>query len=138
MHAMPRSWSPRPTPSSMPPSAAAAMRSPAAKRSGHVSLPHQRVCLLRRHDVGPSMSHGIGCPVASTDPKVAMLVVLTALIVGVATGFLAGGRLRNLESLALARPWLVLAALGLQLVAFSPVGAALPHPTAVILHFASY
>src|SRR5665811_929101 len=95
MHAMPRSWSPRPTPSSMPPSAAAAMRSPAAKRSGHVSLPHQRVCLLRRHDVGPSMSHGIGCPVASTDPKVAMLVVLTALIVGVATGFLAGGDAHN-------------------------------------------
>jgi hypothetical protein len=67
-----------------------------------------------------------------------MLVVLTALIVGVSAGFLGGGRLRNLEYLALTRPWLVLAALGLQLVAFSPVGAALPQHTAVILHFASY
>jgi hypothetical protein len=67
-----------------------------------------------------------------------MLVVLTALIVGVAAGFLAGGRLRNFDCLALTRPWLVLTALGLQLVAFSPVGAALPQPTTVILHFASY
>lgn len=67
-----------------------------------------------------------------------MLVALTALVVGVAAGYLAGGRLRNLECLTLTRPWLVLLALGLQLVAFSPVGAALPQPTAVILHFASY
>ena len=67
-----------------------------------------------------------------------MLVVLTALVVGVAAGYLAGGRLRNLEHLALTMPWLVLVALGLQFVAFSPVGAALGQTTAVILHFASY
>jgi hypothetical protein len=67
-----------------------------------------------------------------------MLVVLTALVVGVAAGSLAGGRLRNLEGLTLRRPWLVLTALGLQLVAFSPLGAALPQPSAVVLHFASY
>jgi len=67
-----------------------------------------------------------------------MLVLLTALVVGVAAGYLAGGRLRNLERLTLTRPWLVLAALGLQLVAFSPVGATLGQPTAVVLHLASY
>jgi hypothetical protein len=67
-----------------------------------------------------------------------MLVVLAALVVGVAAGYLAGGRLHNLERLTLTRPWLVLAALGLQVVAFSPLGAALPHPTTVVLHFVSY
>ena len=67
-----------------------------------------------------------------------MLVVLTALVVGVAIGYSSGGRLRNLERIALTRPWLVLAALGMQVVAFSPLGAALPPTTAVVLHFASY
>jgi hypothetical protein len=67
-----------------------------------------------------------------------MLVVLTALLAGVTTGYLAGGRLRNLERIKLRMAWLVLAALGMQVVAFSPIGAALPEPAAVILHFASY
>lgn len=67
-----------------------------------------------------------------------MLVLLTALVLGVAAGYLAGGRLRNLEGLTLTKPWLVLAALGLQLVAFSPAGAALGQPTAVVLHLTSY
>jgi hypothetical protein len=67
-----------------------------------------------------------------------MLVLLTALIAGVAAGYLAGGRLRNLEHLTLRRPWLVLAALALQVAAFSPVGAVLPQPTTVVLHLVSY
>lgn len=67
-----------------------------------------------------------------------MLVVLTALVVGVAIGYLSGGRLRNLERIALTRPWLVLVALGMQVAAFSPLGAALPPTSSVVLHFASY
>ena len=67
-----------------------------------------------------------------------MLVLLTAFVVGVAAGYLSGGRLRNLANLTLARQWLVLAALGLQIVAFSPAGAALGQPTTVVLHLTSY
>jgi hypothetical protein len=67
-----------------------------------------------------------------------MLVVLTALLLGIATGYLAGGSLRNLERATLKRAWLVIAALALQLVAFSPLGAALAQPATVVLHFASY
>jgi Family of unknown function (DUF5317) len=67
-----------------------------------------------------------------------MLVLLTAFVVGVAAGYLCGGRLHNLAHLALTREWLVLAALGLQIVAFSPAGAFVGRPTAVVLHLASY
>jgi len=67
-----------------------------------------------------------------------MLVLLTAFVVGVAAGYLSGGRLRNLANLTLTRQWLVLAALGLQIVAFSPAGAALGQPTTVVLHLTSY
>lgn len=67
-----------------------------------------------------------------------MLVLLTAFIAGVAGGYLAGGRLHNLANLALARGWLVLAALGLQIVAFSPAGTALGQGATVALHLASY
>jgi hypothetical protein len=67
-----------------------------------------------------------------------MLVLVTAFLAGVAAGYLAGGRLHNLSDLDLARPWIVLVALGLQLVAFSPVGAAAGTPAAVALHLVSY
>lgn len=67
-----------------------------------------------------------------------MLVVLTALIAGVTAGYVAGGRLRNLERLSLRRSWLVLAALALQVAAFSPLEAALPSPSPVVLHIVSY
>jgi hypothetical protein len=67
-----------------------------------------------------------------------MLVVLMALVIGVAAGYLSGGRLHNLEHLRLTRPWLALVALSLQLVAFTPVGAALPQWGEVALHFVSY
>ena len=61
-----------------------------------------------------------------------------ALVIGIAAGYLAGGRLHNLERLTLTKPWLVLVALGLQLIAFTPLRAALPESAPVILHFASY
>lgn len=67
-----------------------------------------------------------------------MLVLLTAFVLGVSAGYLSGGRLRNLDRLALRMPWLVLAALGLQIVAFSPVGAALGQTPTVVLHLTSY
>jgi hypothetical protein len=67
-----------------------------------------------------------------------MLVLLTAFVVGVTAGYLSGGRLHNLAALTLMKPWLVLAALGLQIAAFSPVGAALGEPVTVALHIASY
>jgi len=67
-----------------------------------------------------------------------MLVLLAALAIGATAGYLSGGRLRNLEGLALVRPWLVLASLGLQVVAFSGAGAILGQPATVALHFLSY
>jgi hypothetical protein len=67
-----------------------------------------------------------------------MLVLLTAIVVGAAAGYLSGGRLRNLADLTLTWQWTVLAALSLQIVAFSPLGAALGQPTTVILHLTSY
>jgi hypothetical protein len=67
-----------------------------------------------------------------------MLVVLTALVIGATAGYLSGGRLRNLEHLALVRPWLVLVSLGLQVIAFSGAGVSLGQPVTVALHFVSY
>lgn len=67
-----------------------------------------------------------------------MLVLLTAFVLGITAGYLCGGRLRNLAHLGLAKPWLALAALGLQIVAFSPAGAAVGQPATVALHLASY
>lgn len=67
-----------------------------------------------------------------------MLVLLTALTGGLAGGYLAGGRLHNLERLRLAKAWTVLAALLLQVVAFSPAGVALGTNAVVGLHLASY
>lgn len=67
-----------------------------------------------------------------------MLVLLTALIAGVIAGYLGGGRLRNLADLDLAKGWLALAALGLQVAAFSPLGQALGTSATVALHLISY
>ena len=67
-----------------------------------------------------------------------MLVLLAALVFGLAGGYLAGGRLRNLEGLRVDRAWLVLLALALQVVAFSPAGVALGASVVVVLHLASY
>ena len=67
-----------------------------------------------------------------------MLVLLTAVVIGLGAGLATGGRFRNLRSLDLELPWLVLAALILQVLAFSPVGQALGTTAAVSLHLASY
>lgn len=67
-----------------------------------------------------------------------MLVLATALIGGLVCGFAVGGRLGNLAALHLRLAWLVLVALGLQVVAFSPIGQRLGEHPVVVLHLASY
>ena len=67
-----------------------------------------------------------------------MLVLLSALLVGVIAGLLAGGRLANLAQVCLTHPELVLAGLLLQVAAFSPVGARLGTTVDVVLHLLSY
>jgi len=57
---------------------------------------------------------------------------------GLIAGALLGGSLANLERLTLRFAWLVVLALTLQIVAFSPLGAHLPKTVDVTLHFASY
>jgi hypothetical protein len=61
-----------------------------------------------------------------------------ALAVGLWAGAVAGGRLANIQYLRLSHPWLVLVALGLQLVVFSPLAAHLGTPVVVGLHLVSY
>ncbi len=67
-----------------------------------------------------------------------MLVLAVALITGIAAGFARGGRLRNLEHLDLRLSWLVLVALGIQIVIFSPLGAPLSEAIAIAAHLSSY
>lgn len=67
-----------------------------------------------------------------------MLVLLVALAVGLWAGAVAGGRLANIQYLRLSRPWLVLVALGVQLVVFSPLAAHLGSSVVVSLHLLSY
>jgi len=67
-----------------------------------------------------------------------MLVLVSALVLGLAAGYLGGGRLRRLQHLRLALPWLAVAALALQVVAFTPLAAPLPAAAVVALHLASY
>ena len=67
-----------------------------------------------------------------------MFILVVALAGGLLAGLLLGGSLANLERLSLRLPWLVVIALLLQIVAFSPVGAGLPSVVDVTLHIASY
>jgi len=67
-----------------------------------------------------------------------VLVLTVALIAGVAAGYALGGRLHNLENLRLRLAWLVLVALGVQIVIYSPLGAPLGEHAIVALHLASY
>jgi hypothetical protein len=67
-----------------------------------------------------------------------VLVLTVALAAGLLAGYALGGRLRNLETLDLRWPWLVIVALGVQLVIFSPLGRPLGEGAIVALHLASY
>jgi hypothetical protein len=67
-----------------------------------------------------------------------VLVLVAAVVGGLVGGLLLGGNLANLERLALRLPWLVVIALGLQIVAFSPLVDPLPHVSSVVMHIASY
>jgi hypothetical protein len=67
-----------------------------------------------------------------------MIVLIVALAGGLLAGALLGGSLANLERLSLRLPWLVPIALGLQIVAFSPVGHRLSSVAVVAMHIASY
>lgn len=67
-----------------------------------------------------------------------MLVLVVAVAGGLLAGALLGGSLANLERLSLRLASLVVLALLLQIVAFSPVGARLPHHAVIGLHIGSY
>lgn len=67
-----------------------------------------------------------------------MLVLAVALVAGLVAGYALGGRLGNLEGLRLRVPWLVLVALALQLVVFSPLGRPLGETAIVTAHLGSY
>ena len=61
-----------------------------------------------------------------------MFILVVALAGGLLVGALLGGSFANLERLSLRLAWLVVVALLIQIVAFSPLGARLPH-AAIIL-----
>ena len=67
-----------------------------------------------------------------------MFILVVALAGGLLVGALLGGSFANLERLSLRLAWLVVVALLIQIVAFSPLGARLPHPVVIALHIASY
>jgi hypothetical protein len=67
-----------------------------------------------------------------------MAILLVALAAGLLAGVLLGGSLANLDQLSLRLAWLVPIALGLQIVAFSPVGHGLPSVVVVTMHVTSY
>ncbi len=67
-----------------------------------------------------------------------MFVLVVAVVGGLLAGTLLGGSLGNLERLSLRLAALVVLALALQLVAFSPLGERLPGAAIIALHLASY
>jgi Family of unknown function (DUF5317) len=67
-----------------------------------------------------------------------VLVLLAALVLGLAVGYARGGRLENIRHLELRCAWLILVALALQLVAFSPLGNRLGSAAVIALHLVSY
>lgn len=67
-----------------------------------------------------------------------MFVLITALVAGVVAGYAMGGRLRNVDQLRIRLPWLAIAALGLQFIAFSPLRDSLGDSGVIAVHFASY
>ena len=67
-----------------------------------------------------------------------MFILVVAVVGGLLAGVLSGGSLASLERLTLRFAWMVVVALLLQIVAFSPLGDWLPHAAVIGLHFASY
>ncbi len=67
-----------------------------------------------------------------------MLVLVVAVAGGLLAGALLGGSFANLERLSLRFAWLVVLALLLQIVAFSPLGSGLSHDTVIAMHIGSY
>jgi Family of unknown function (DUF5317) len=67
-----------------------------------------------------------------------VLVLIVALVCGLAAGYLTGGRLRHLEHLDLRHPWLVLLAMGIQLVIFTRLGSSISESASVWAHVSSY
>jgi hypothetical protein len=67
-----------------------------------------------------------------------MLVLSVALIAGLAAGYALGGDVHNIDRLDLRLPWLVLSAIVVQIVIFSPVGDGLGDHVVVAAHLASY
>ena len=67
-----------------------------------------------------------------------MFVLVVAVVGGLLGGLLLGGSLRNLERLSLRVAPLVVIALLVQIVAFSPLGERLPSAAIVGLHVGSY
>ena len=67
-----------------------------------------------------------------------MLVVILSLIGGLGVGYATGGRLGNVQRAHFRHAWLVVAALALQLLAFSPVGSHLAAGWVIALHLTSY
>jgi hypothetical protein len=67
-----------------------------------------------------------------------VLVLIVALLCGLAAGYALGGRLRNLERLDLRLPWLVILAMGIQLVIFTSLGDAVGETASLGAHAVSY
>ena len=65
-------------------------------------------------------------------------MLVAALLGGLAAGFLLHGSLRNLEHFSLRLSWLVIVALAVQVVIFSPIGIWLPSQVIVTMHLTSY
>jgi hypothetical protein len=67
-----------------------------------------------------------------------VLTLVAAIVGGLVAGYALGGRLANLEHLRLRAPWLVLLALAVQLVVFSPLSEGAGDTAIVATHIASY
>lgn len=67
-----------------------------------------------------------------------MLVLAVALSAGLLAGYALGGRILHVEHLRLTAPWLVVSAMAVQLVIFSPLGRPLGETASIALHLASY
>lgn len=67
-----------------------------------------------------------------------MLILVVALLGGLAAGLVLHGSLRNLEHFTLRLGWLALVALAVQIVIFSPIGNRLPSQVIVTMHLVSF